>query len=134
MYIIIVGLELSQSLARFGSKVVCFEMAPRLLPREDPDATVLLQQQLQDDGVVILTSVKVLKVTFDDCGSLYQSPWGLYSMFVEVNGVEQVFQGEALLNATGRSPNVHDIGLENVSLDLLATGRMFMMFVILCLD
>ena len=28
-----IGLELSQSMARFGSKVTCFELGPRLLPR-----------------------------------------------------------------------------------------------------
>jgi pyruvate/2-oxoglutarate dehydrogenase complex dihydrolipoamide dehydrogenase (E3) component len=45
-----IGLELSQSMARFGSRVTCFEMAPRLLSREDPDATNLLNAQLVEDG------------------------------------------------------------------------------------
>lgn len=45
-----IGLELSQSMVRFGSAVTCLEMFPRLLPREDPDATRVLQTQLEEDG------------------------------------------------------------------------------------
>lgn len=45
-----IGLELAQSMARLGSKVVCFERGSTLLPREDPDAAQLLQKQLLEDG------------------------------------------------------------------------------------
>jgi pyruvate/2-oxoglutarate dehydrogenase complex dihydrolipoamide dehydrogenase (E3) component len=46
-----IGLELSQSMARFGCQVICFEMGPRLLPREDPDAAEVLKRQMEADGV-----------------------------------------------------------------------------------
>jgi pyruvate/2-oxoglutarate dehydrogenase complex dihydrolipoamide dehydrogenase (E3) component len=45
-----IGLEMAQSFARFGCRVVCLEMGPRLLPREDPDATEVLRKQLDRDG------------------------------------------------------------------------------------
>ena len=34
---------------------------------------------------------------------------------MEQDGTTFEYQGEALLNATGRAPNVHDVGLEHVS-------------------
>jgi thioredoxin reductase len=45
-----IGLEISQAMSRFGSQVICFEMAPKILMREDPDATDILSKQLEDDG------------------------------------------------------------------------------------
>lgn len=45
---------------------------------------------------------------------LYESPWGLYTLTVEIDGRVETFEAEALLNATGRAPNVHDLGLEMV--------------------
>lgn len=47
-----IGLELSQSMTRFGSVVTCLEMAPQLLPREDPDAAAILARQLESDGEI----------------------------------------------------------------------------------
>jgi len=115
-----IGLELSQSMARFGCNVTCFEAGPRLLPREDPDATEVLKKQLQEDGVNILLGVKLLQVEREGDGSeasLYAAPYGLYKVTVEVDGKPVVFEGEALLNATGRAPNCHDCGLENVGVE-----------------
>jgi pyruvate/2-oxoglutarate dehydrogenase complex dihydrolipoamide dehydrogenase (E3) component len=112
-----IGLELSQSMARFGCKVTCLEMAPRLLTREDPDAAALLCTQLERDGVNVMTSVKILSVSRSKDGNLYQAPYGTYEITLEKNGETITLQSEALLNATGRAPNVHDVGLEAVGVD-----------------
>jgi thioredoxin reductase len=45
-----IGLELSQSMCRLGAEVTCLEAGPRLLPREDPDASSVLRAQLEADG------------------------------------------------------------------------------------
>ena len=43
-------------------------------------------------------------------------PWGLYTLtYEDAQGKQHVLQAEALLNATGRVPNVHGIGLDQVS-------------------
>ena len=119
-----IGLELSQSMCRFGCDVTCLEMGPRLLPREDPDAANILKQQLDADGVKFLLGVKIIKVEYSAPKGVgpevrLEAPWGIYSVYVEVPGQEgvQVFQGEALLNATGRAPNVHDVGLDKVGVE-----------------
>lgn len=113
-----IGLELSQTLARFGSSVTCFEMGPRLLPREDPDASNILRKQLEDDGVKILLNVKILKVEYTGGDDIkYCKSWDLYKVSVEINGETVEYEGEALLNATGRAPNVYGIGLEKVGVN-----------------
>ena len=45
-----IGLELSQAMARFGTKVTCLESSPQLLSREDSDAVEILSEQLLEDG------------------------------------------------------------------------------------
>jgi pyruvate/2-oxoglutarate dehydrogenase complex dihydrolipoamide dehydrogenase (E3) component len=73
-------------------------------------------------GVTICLSTKLRRVgylhpsnTTECCTS---SPWGLYTITVaNDNGDETVFQAEALLNATGRSPNVFNCGLDKVKME-----------------
>jgi len=120
-----IGLELSQAMCRFGCDVTCLEMGPRLLPREDPDAASVLKEQLESDGVKIMLGVKIIKVeyavadVFDPSGVRLCSPWGVYSVHIQVpeRADVEILQAEALLNATGRAPNVHDVGLENVGVE-----------------
>ena len=67
-------------------------------------------------GVEILFNTKLLKVEYSEQESRFAAPWGLYTVTAEINGEVRQFQAEALLNATGRAPNVHDVGLETVRL------------------
>ena len=71
-------------------------------------------------GVSILLGIKILSVecSNESVDGLYCAPWNQYTVHVEVNGEKQSFSGDALLNATGRAPNVHDVGLEAVSAGL----------------
>eukprot|EP01036_Dinobryon_divergens_P037138 gene37138-48516_t len=109
-----VGLELAQCFARFGCHVTCFEFGTRIMPREDPDAATLLAQQLKKDGVVIHTGVDVILVDrIGTGGNLYNPPWNRYTVTIQhASGALCTFDGEALLNCTGRAPNVHNLGLD----------------------
>ena len=44
-----IGIEMAQTMARFGSQVTIFEIAPQLLPREDPDASEVLRTVLEEE-------------------------------------------------------------------------------------
>ena len=46
-----IGCELAQAFARLGSQVTQVEMLPRLLIREDPDVSVLVQARFEAEGV-----------------------------------------------------------------------------------
>lgn len=123
-----IGLELSQSMQRFGAAVTCLEQGQRLLQREDPDAVDVLEAQLASDGVVIMLGVKIIRINYTPPTSTstlstsppsvcLTAPWGLYRITIEVDGQLQVLEAESLLNATGRAPNVHDCGLEQVGVE-----------------
>ena len=89
-----IGLELSQSMVRFGCKVICFEMGLRLLPREDPDAATILEAQLRSDGVEFHMGVKLMKVEYTgDAACRTAAPWGCYRVHVETGpGVVEIFE------------------------------------------
>lgn len=107
-----IGLEMAQSLARFGCKVVVFEMADRLLPCEDADAAAVVGQSLEADGVVIHTACRILNVAGPETMA-YEAPFSKYEVRVLLqDGSEQVVNVAALLNATGRAPNVNNLNLE----------------------
>mmetsp|Transcript_26164 Transcript_26164/g.34389 ORF Transcript_26164/g.34389 Transcript_26164/m.34389 type:complete len:580 (+) Transcript_26164:167-1906(+) len=112
-----IGLEMAQSLKRFGSDVTCFEAFPQLLPREDQDAAVCLKEALEKDGLKIKLGAKIKRVECSDEGGLYHAPWRTFKVVLDVNGEEEVYESEALLNATGRAPNVHGIGLDVVGVE-----------------
>ena len=64
-----IGIEMAQSLQRFGCAVTIFEVAPQLLPREDPDAAKLVTGARVADGVAVHYAVKITGI------KLATSPW-----------------------------------------------------------
>ncbi|MEO7647320.1 MAG: FAD-dependent oxidoreductase, partial [Gemmatimonadaceae bacterium] len=60
-----VGLELAQTFARFGTKVIVVELMPRLLPNEDEAISETLRQYLTDEGIEIHTGMTTTKVERD---------------------------------------------------------------------
>ena len=114
-----IGIEMAQTMARFGSEVTIFEIAPQLLPREDPDAAECLRQQIEGE-MNIQYSVKINNIEYEGEPGAAQTkaPWGVYRIMVTLkDGTDAVFECEALLNATGRVPNVCGIGLEDVGVE-----------------
>ena len=106
-----IGCELAQSFARLGSQVTQVEMAPRVLGREDEDASALVAQALRDDGVELLTGHEALRV---------ESANGERRLIVRHGGVERAVIFDQLLCAVGRSPRVEGYGLEELGIPLSA--------------
>ena len=98
-----IGCELAQSFARFGSAVTVLDLAPRVLPREDPDAGAVVAESLVRDGVRLELGVQITGVA--------RVPGGQFVSFTR-DGKEMAVTGDALLVAAGRAPNVDDLGLE----------------------
>ena len=57
-----IGCELSQALARLGSRVTQVEMAQRVLGREDDEVSALAQASLEASGVEVLTGHRAARV------------------------------------------------------------------------
>jgi len=100
-----IGVELAQVFARFGVKVSIIEGMNRVLALEEPEASAVLGEVLQRDGIDLWLNSHARSV----------EPHG-DAIAVNLDGGRQV-TGEALLVATGRRANLKDIGLETVGLD-----------------
>src|ERR1700746_919792 len=110
-----VGLELSQAMRRFGSKVTIIDRNDRLMHREDDDVTEALQNLFEDAGIDIVLNATVKRIS----GKSGQS----VRMMIEQRGAEKTLGGSHLLVAAGRSPNTDGIGLELAGVELTNRGH-----------
>ncbi|MFN7727235.1 MAG: FAD-dependent oxidoreductase [Rubrivivax sp.] len=108
-----IGSELAQSFARLGSTVTQVEMAPRLLAREDPEVSALVEASLRADGVDVLTNHQALRVEVVD---------GEKRLVALHGGQEVVLPFDELLCAVGRTPRVSGFGLEELGIPLTPRG------------
>ena len=109
-----VGLELSQAMRRFGSKVTVIDRNDRLMHREDDDVTEALQNLFEDEGIDIVLNATVKRIS----GKSGQS----VRIVIEQRGAEKTLEGSHLLVAAGRSPNTDGIGLELAGVELTDRG------------
>jgi pyruvate/2-oxoglutarate dehydrogenase complex dihydrolipoamide dehydrogenase (E3) component len=99
-----VGCELAQLYRRLGSQVVLVQNGEHLLPRMDPEGADILADTFREEGIELRLRARATRVTGGG-GSPYR---------LELEGAEPL-EGERLLVATGRRPNVD-------ALDLAALG------------
>src|SRR6201998_2207301 len=109
-----VGVEMSQAMRRFGSRVTMIDRNGRLMSKEDPDVCEALRSLLADEGIDILLNARIKEVS-GKCGDLV-------SLVVEQNGIEKVLNGSHVLVATGRNPNTEELGLELTGVELTDRG------------
>jgi pyruvate/2-oxoglutarate dehydrogenase complex dihydrolipoamide dehydrogenase (E3) component len=109
-----VGIELSQAMRRFGSKVSVIDRNQRLMSREDQDVCDALRTVLEDEGIDILLNARVRQVSGKSGDSV--------SIVVEQNGDEKILQGSHVLVAAGRTPNTEGLGLELGGVELTEHG------------
>ena len=108
-----IALECAQMFARFGSRVTVLQRSDRILPDETPDLTDALTGFLRDEGLEIVTGVSTRRVTQDKMGVVVEA---------DVHGQRRTFHATHLLVATGRAPNVENVGLEAVGVKTTARG------------
>jgi pyruvate/2-oxoglutarate dehydrogenase complex dihydrolipoamide dehydrogenase (E3) component len=109
-----IGVELSQAMRRFGSKVTLIDRNGRLMSKEDPDVCEALRSLLADEGIDILLNAQINQVSGKSGDSV--------SVVVEQNGMEKVLKGTHILVATGRHPNTEGLGLELTGVELTDRG------------
>ena len=108
-----IGCELAQAFARFGSAVTIVDAADRVLPREDPDVSALVEDALARDGVRYVAGAEILR--FDRNGAECQAR-------VNARGVKETLAADAVLLSVGRTPNVDGLGLEQAGVEFGAEG------------
>lgn len=105
-----IGLEFASFFAAAGAEVVVFEMLPQIASGCDRDIADRLGRELKRQGIDIRTSVKVSSIE------------GKTLRFTGPDGAEGAFEADCILNATGRQPNVEDLGLEQLGVDFDRKG------------
>jgi pyruvate/2-oxoglutarate dehydrogenase complex dihydrolipoamide dehydrogenase (E3) component/uncharacterized membrane protein YdjX (TVP38/TMEM64 family) len=108
-----IGCELALAFARFGSKVVQLEMAPRLMGREDPEVSDFVQRRFQDEGIDVRTATRALRFELEGTRK---------SVVAEHAGVEVRIGFDEVLCALGRTPNTTGYGLESIGIPLTKAG------------
>ena len=102
-----IGCEIAQALARLGAGITLIEAAPRLLIREEPEASEAIRAALAHDGVDIRLGAKAVAFGADD------------GKWLELdNGARIPF--DHLLVAVGRKARLEGYGLEALG---IPTGR-----------
>jgi pyruvate/2-oxoglutarate dehydrogenase complex dihydrolipoamide dehydrogenase (E3) component len=109
-----VGLELSQAMRRFGSRVTVIDHNDRLLHGEDDDVTNALAELFKDEGIDAVLNARARRVSGKSGDSV--------AVVVEQDGKEKTLVGTHLLVATGRRPNTEGIGLELAGVELTDRG------------
>lgn len=96
-----VGCELAQAFRRLGSRVTLLEAEPYLLQGEEPEVSDVLRRALLDEEVDVRLSAKVEQVHRSERG-------------VTLRLANAAVTASHVLVATGRTPNVGALGLEDV--------------------
>jgi pyruvate/2-oxoglutarate dehydrogenase complex dihydrolipoamide dehydrogenase (E3) component len=109
-----IGLELSQAMRRFGSRVTIIERNPRLVHREDEDVAEGLRSLFTEEGIDLVLNATVERVAGKSGDSV--------TVTLKQDGSTSTLQGSHLLVATGRTPNTDGIGLELAGVALTERG------------
>ena len=103
-----IGCELSQALARLGSRVTQVEMAECVLGREDDEVSALAQASLEASGVEVLTGHRAARV---EPGRL----------IADRDDSEVAIEFDVLIVAVGRAARLTGYGLEDIGIDTTKT-------------
>ncbi|MEO7014497.1 MAG: FAD-dependent oxidoreductase [Dokdonella sp.] len=108
-----IGCELAQAFARLGSKVTIVQKDSRLLPREDADASKIIEACFSEEGIEVVTDCEAIRVEGDKTAG---------SLIGKRDGNEVTFEFDRLLLALGRKPNVSGFGLEELGVEIDKRG------------
>lgn len=109
-----IGLEFGQMFSRFGSQITVLEKSTRILAKEDADVSSALSKILTDEGIEILTEVKVDKI-IQEKKQLHIS--------LRSGKTKKDITASHVLIAAGRIPQTADLGLENCGVKLDDKGH-----------
>jgi mercuric reductase len=104
-----VGIEFAQMYARFGTKVTVLQRGNAIVPHVEKELTDRLVEILTNEGVNIITNAKVSKAHLENDKKV---------VLFSVAGKEQKISSDEILLAAGKIPNTHDLGLENVGVEI----------------
>ena len=108
-----IGCELTQAFTRLGVNVIQLDHGTRLLHREDPDVSELVQAQFIKDGVDLRLKHEARSFHKEE-----DRQW----LEVGLEGEKVEIEFEAVLFATGRQANTQGMGLDDLGIELNERG------------
>jgi len=108
-----VGCEFADVFSAFGTQVTLIEVLPSLLPLEDAEVSAELARSFKKRKIDVVTGAKIgsAKVGKDSV-----------TLTIDVKGESKTLTVEKVLVATGRAPNVEDLGLKEGGVQLTERG------------
>jgi pyruvate/2-oxoglutarate dehydrogenase complex dihydrolipoamide dehydrogenase (E3) component len=109
-----IGSELALASSRLGCKVTIVQSGPSILAREDRELTAVLMKKFIEEGIIIET---------DSRASEFRKNGDEVELDIETSaGVKKTLKADALLCATGRSPNTSGAGLDEAGVKYSRDG------------
>jgi dihydrolipoamide dehydrogenase len=108
-----VGCEFADVFNAFGTEVTLIDVMPNVLPLEDIDCSKEVERSFKKRGITVLTSAKISNV---------KAGKDSVSMTVDAGGEKKDIVVDVVLVAAGRAPNVENVGLKEVGVQLTDRG------------
>ncbi|HET59826.1 MAG TPA: mercury(II) reductase [Chloroflexi bacterium] len=108
-----IALELGQTMARLGVKVLILQRSARLVPDHEPEVGRAIKDYLEQEGITILTGVQVERVSRNGDTRIVHA---------RLMGQTREFEADQILVALGRKPNTAGLGLDQVGVKLDNNG------------
>ncbi|MFP4460972.1 MAG: dihydrolipoyl dehydrogenase [Thermotogota bacterium] len=105
-----IGVEFSHVFSSFGVEIHLVEMLDNIIPTEDEDISKELEKTFKKRKINIYTSTKATEVE--------QTDNGLIVTLKDKEDQEEKVEVDKILLAVGRDPNVQDLGLEQIGVEL----------------
>lgn len=98
-----IGCELAQAMSRLGSRVVLLHNHSRIMNREDPDVSGILQKILASQGIDLVLDCQITGVRHGNGGK---------TLHFSAGGRQDKMTVDQILVGAGRVPNLEGLGLE----------------------
>ncbi|MGH9027471.1 MAG: dihydrolipoyl dehydrogenase family protein [Acidimicrobiia bacterium] len=108
-----IAVEMVQGFTRLGIPTALLQKGPRILPKDEPALVDMLVDKLRAEGVDLHLNVETERVAVEN---------GKKVVYASEDGTSVTFEGEELLVAVGRHPNVEDLGLEDLGIATTPKG------------
>ena len=109
-----IGSEFANFYNDIGTEVTLVEFLPRVVPLEDEEVSKQLARSFKKKGIKVMTnsSVESVDTSGDMCKATIKTKKG-----------EETKEAEIVLSAVGVSPNLEDIGLEELGIEKNEQGK-----------
>jgi pyruvate/2-oxoglutarate dehydrogenase complex dihydrolipoamide dehydrogenase (E3) component len=108
-----IAVEMVQGFSRLGIPTALLQKGPRILPRDEPMLVDRLVEALRSEGVDLHFNVETQRVTREG---------GKKVVHGTEDGTMRTWEGDELLVAVGRRPNVENLGIEELGIETTPKG------------